>query len=636
MHSRIIPPIEKLKKQEQLSEKTFELIDYLDKNLNRDLKWTPDKKLEYYNGWLIFVRPFLNEYRPDIVLFNPRVGIWIISIFDWDLAKYHWKRSDDGKISLKNIVENEECEVLTPYEKATSYKEMLIGRLIPMLGERANKNTKQYGLVKVLVLFERESTKTVREFFRENPKESEFIINHTFGYDALDNQNLCFEMNRFVKNDNWPQSVNKEVYYWLKPPYHSIEQGEYIELDTDQKKIAFSQSGHYRVRGVAGSGKSLALAFRAASIASAGKRVLVLTFNITLPNYIHDLINRIPIGFYWELITLTHFHGFCSNIINRYGYKLPEYPENPTNSCDTDLYEERLERYFTKEIPEKTLSVLKAIKWNYTKYDAILIDEGQDFYIEWYSLLSRYFLNESDEMLVVVDKKQNLYSRNLDWFDKRSKNLELAKFKTSIIDLKRSFRLPGRIAKLANDFSKNFGLDDDIRIEKYQIKDREVNQIRAFYSDHIIWKNIDDAKFVSSLYEHFLKLKEEKFSISDIIILLPTHKIGCKCAEFFESKGINVNHVFENEIERGNKKKCFGMKDGRLKMATIHSFKGWELLNIIIYIPKYAYFSFDTQKYILYTAITRARKNLFILNADPRFQQFGEKLPHYWDEQDVY
>lgn len=637
MHSRIIPPIEKLKIQENLSKKTFELIDYLDKNLNCDAHWTPDKRLEYYNGWLIFVRPFLNGYRPDIVLFNPKVGIYIISVFDWDLAKYSWKKRNDGKISLTTLIEQEECEVLTPYEKANTCKEMLIGRLIPLLGEKADKESKQYGLVKVLVFFEKELTNSVRDFFKDKEKGSDFKLEHTFGYDTLESQSFCFEINKLTYSQYWPMIVNKEVIYWLKPPYHSIEQGVYIELDSDQKKIAFSQSGHYRVRGVAGSGKSLALAFRAASIASTGKRVLVLTFNITLWHYIHDLINRIPLGFYWDLITLNHFHGFCSQFITSHGLKLPEYPEKPLKECELKEYERKQEQYFKYEIPSKTLEVLKYTKGNYETYDAILIDEGQDFYIEWYSLLSNYFLTESDEMLIVADKKQNLYLRSLDWFDKRSKNIELAKFQTSIIDLKKTFRLPLRIARLANDFSKFYGLNDDTRIEKYNQKDRNAHQLMAFYSDHIVWKNIKNTNFMKSLYEHFIKLKEENFSISDMVVLLPTHKIGNECANFFENKGISVNHVFEHEGDRGcTNKKSFWMRDGRLKMATTHSFKGWELVNVIIYIPEYHYFSFEAQKYIIYTALTRARKNLIILNADSRFEKFGEFLPHYWDDQSCY
>jgi len=47
--------------------------------------------------------------------------------------------------------------------------------------------------------------------------------------------------------------------------------------------------------------------------------------------------------------------------------------------------------------------------------------------------------------------------------------------------------------------------------------------------------------------------------------------------------------VFEDDEARSHPhKKAFYMGDSRLKMSTIHSFKGWELANIVLFIPKRA------------------------------------------------
>jgi len=53
----------------------------------------------------------------------------------------------------------------------------------------------------------------------------------------------------------WVKDWNKEILFWLNPPFHSIEQGIKLTLNTYQRKFAEPASGHYRVRGVAGSGK---------------------------------------------------------------------------------------------------------------------------------------------------------------------------------------------------------------------------------------------------------------------------------------------------------------------------------------------------------------------------------------------
>ena len=73
------------------------------------------------------------------------------------------------------------------------------------------------------------------------------------------------------------------------------------------------------------------------------------------------------------------------------------------------------------------------------------------------------------------------------------------------------------------------------------------------------------------------------------------------------AKNMKVNHVFENEEEKRyhKHKKAFWMGDSRLKISTIHSFKGWEVLNVILYIPKNHYGGDDVYDRIIYTAMTR-------------------------------
>lgn len=66
------------------------------------------------------------------------------------------------------------------------------------------------------------------------------------------------------------------------------------------------------------------------------------------------------------------------------------------------------------------------------------------------------------------------------------------------------------------------------------------------------------------------------------------------------------------------------MGDSRLKMSTIHSFKGWELTNIIIITPEsHINLSEDLDK-LIYTALTRARQNLIVFNRHPKYRLYGE------------
>ncbi len=627
MESRIFPDWDHIKNfHNPLTDGEKTLLIYLDNNLPKDSNWKVGSPLSEYHGWLIFVQPYLNGSRPDIILFNPYVGIQIIEVKDWNLKCYGITYNKDKKQSEMYATNKEySYTIKRPDKQVEYYKNLLIEQLVPKIGETIDNINKVYGLIKVSVYFHNETTERANEFFREFKISKNIPL---FGQDMLKENNIHKIVKDSVldKSIFWNSSWNNEILFWLKPPIHSLEQAESLKLTTNQMKITQSLKGHNKVCGVAGSGKTQALAYRAANLASQKKKVLILTFNITLWHYIKDMISRAPFHFSWEYITINHFHLFCSNILNNAGVNWPAQPADKND-------EKKMEEYFKRTIPEHVIKTIKQRKLILDKYDAILIDEGQDYNVEWYSMLNRYFLSENDEILIVYDKKQNIYQRELEWFDKRSQNIELYKLKSEIIYLNTTFRLPKRIASLANKFNEQFVLEKETKIEKY-IKDTSL-----VYSDHIVWVNNPKGFFTQNIFYAYEKLKSEGESASDIVILVPTHKMGLNLVTHFEKYKIRVNHVFENNEDRKGPhrhKKSFWLGDGRLKMCTIHSFKGWELMNIIIYIPEQTQGNEKQMDSILYTALTRSRKNLIIFNNNERYFEFGEALPKRWDNQDIF
>ena len=123
---------------------------------------------------------------------------------------------------------------------------------------------------------------------------------------------------------------------WLQEPGFSQDQRKPIRLNLDQQEVARvrTASGYRRVKGPAGSGKSLALAARAAELASQEKHVLVCTFNITLVNYLRDLVSRYiqtRIGqrktrrkVVRRRIDFRHFHGWCKWVCMNAGLEVEE------------------------------------------------------------------------------------------------------------------------------------------------------------------------------------------------------------------------------------------------------------------------------------------------------------------------
>lgn len=612
MFSRIIPSWEQINNFKQsLTEGEAYLLKFLDDTLKKDETFKEDDDKTKYNGWLIFVQPFLNGSRPDIIIFNPNVGVQIIEVKDWKLNTYSFDKNSMGKWDFYVSDIKGSYPIKSPVRQVEYYKEKLTGQLIPQIGEEIDKNVQRYGLIKTSIYFHNATTEDAQELFkRQINNYSHFPV---FGKNTLTASNLrqIVPDSYLTQSYYWIRDWNKEILFWLNPPFHSIEQGIKLTLNSYQKKFAEPQKGHYRVRGVAGSGKTQVLAYRAGSLASQGYRVLILSFNITLWHYIRDMVSRSPFSFNWDRFTFGHFHGFCKDILNQFGEKWP------IESGDD-------EATFREIVPKKVLEVIK--KGQFERYDAIFIDEGQDYYIEWYSMLCN-FLTNRDEVVVVCDKKQNIYSRDMDWLDKRRGGVE--KF-GEWIELKTIVRLPEKIAGMTRVFSETFNLNQDVRFDRVERPDL-FNQ----YEEHSVWWNVEEQEWLNKINEGFEIIKEKGTSThgSDTVILLPDKNFGLECVKHFETtRNMKVNHVFENDEERHyhKHKKAFWMGDSRLKISTIHSFKGWEVLNVILYIPKNYYGGDDVYDKIVYTAMTRTRQNLIVINANKRYWEFGDGISKTW------
>ncbi len=593
-HARIYPTWDEIDKTPNpLTEGERVLLRFLDQNLPAE--------------WMIFVQPYLNGTRPDVIVFNPKVGITIYEVKDWRLSAYSW--TDPKTQKELNVSDSRGTyPVKNPVYQVNHYREKIIGQLVPMIGETIDHEPRKFGLIKTAVYFHKETTATVKRFFSEHDIPALPIL----GHDALTCQNLALvvpDVNR--KSSYWPETWNAEILFWLRPPFHSLEQTVQLKLSPKQRDHAEPLRGHFRLRGVAGSGKTQVLAYRAAKLASLGKRVLILTFNMTLWHYIRDMMQRAPFEFEWKAITFNHFHGFCNDTLNHQGFKWPE-------GEGEDLF-----RSVIVEAVRKALN-----GQNHEKWDAVMIDEGQDYYWEWYDLL-RDFMTDHNELLLVCDKRQNIYNREMSWIDGQMKNVL---FRGQWRELKTVFRLPKIVATQVNEFSRTFGLSQEVQMDGV-IENAQADFFHHRFDPHTVWIEIAENQLLSIAWKAFEHLKAKLFSASDIVILLPNHGIGMKCVEFFRDKKVGVNHVFEVQDHDSNKahKKAFWNGDGRLKMCTIHSFKGWECLNVILFIPQGNNSGVEQLDRVVYTAMTRTRENLIVLNSHPRYKEFGGSLPHKWN-----
>ncbi|KAF5044838.1 AAA domain protein [anaerobic digester metagenome] len=556
-----------------LTEGEKTLAIFFDKNLSED--------------WKIFVQPYLNGSRPDIVIFNPKKGVIIYEVKDWAIKTYKSGNSKKNTSKHKSQVNH--------------YKKKIIEQLIPDLGEKIDKNSSAYGLVKTVIYLHKIEGQQARELFN---CRYPLIL----GYDDLNESNLgqiipgIYSSHNGYMTEKWA----KDLEFWLNPPLHSVEQTKPIELDKRQKELAKISPGHKRLQGPAGSGKTLIVAYKAAKLASKGYKVLIVTFNITLWHYIRDMIARAPFEFQWSNITFNHFHGFCNDILNELSVSKPHenYLKTIVPTVETTIGGKDIEKF---------------------KFDAILIDEGQDYEWEWYNLLSK-FLKSRNELFFVCDENQNIYGRNLSWVQDMGRFEGKVQFKGRWAELKEVHRLPKEIGNIANRFSEKFNLKQSVKTSKY-------TQLTLFERPPLVkWENINLKDWRQNMIDAYETIKNQQITweeghASDIAILVPSRDLGKKAVALFKKRNIEVNHVFENENQTKDHhhKKAFWIGDSRLKISTIHSFKGWEAIHVIMLIPP-SWRGEEDLDALVYTSMTRTRKNLIVLNCNERYNEFGEKL----------
>lgn len=149
------------------------------------------------------------------------------------------------------------------------------------------------------------------------------------------------------------------------------------------------------VTGPAGSGKTLLAVGMATRLAEEGRRTLLTCFNRLLAE---DLRERTA-GH--EGLDVAHFHGLCVSLTKEAGLTVPEPPENSAPSAD----------HFEHELPELLEEAARRLG---PRYDAIVVDEAQDFREWWWpALLSLHHDPDEGRLYLFYDDNQNLYGGEL-------------------------------------------------------------------------------------------------------------------------------------------------------------------------------------------------------------------------------
>jgi len=174
-------------------------------------------------------------------------------------------------------------------------------------------------------------------------------------------------------------------------------------MDLQQEQLARSLGeGHRVIHGVAGSGKTMLLGYRAEHLAkawnmadaTARKPILILCYNEPLARQIARVMQAKGIA---DRVHAVHFHKWCRQQLVAYGQDLP--PQNqPWDAFFADMVQRVITGVDRRQIPSG-------------QYQAVLIDEGHDFAPEWLRLVVQMVDPATNSLLVLYDDAQSIYER---------------------------------------------------------------------------------------------------------------------------------------------------------------------------------------------------------------------------------
>ena len=629
--AELIPSLEKINNMKpKPTEGEYTLIKKLSEELGDDYK--------------VYYQPFLDGDRPDIIVLKKNLGILIIEVKDWNLNSYNIgiEQNSINNYRKKLIfrLKKNNAVVGNPFEQVNRYKSDFYGPYIEGLFMDLTRDSSIYrNLVRTAVYFHNEKDISVKRFGEFGKIIDTVKYTRTWGRDSniIEDVEYLFSYNfyknrKIEKTENFKKLAklyNDEFERLLQPAFHEIDEGEYVKFIKKQEALAKSKENEQKkIKGVAGSGKTLLLAHRAVSAAKrTDNTVLILTYNITISNYIRDRLNKVRENFSWDKFEIKNYHLFIKKQLDK------------CKAFDVDLFDdddkeqnELLEKEI-KEIFERNRDKLK-------KYKAIFVDECQDFDKIWLDTIKENFLAPDGEFVIFADEKQNIYGRDLDK-DKKVKTNIVGKWN----ELNQSFRVKNRISKLAELYQKEFmngkyeldkfeseqiGFGDNSGEVMYNYSEKiSIEEIREKVEEIILKKKIHNNKVcILGMQVVHLRLLEKYFRDKYDVKFEMDIETEEEYQEIYKKYYYDKKELKKKlEARRRIRKRHFYLDSGKMKISTTHSFKGWELENIVLIIDSD---DGNTTDELIYTAFTRAKENLIIFNRGNRKidKFFNEKVDY--------
>lgn len=590
------------------------------------LKKLPDDYWVYYE-------PNINNKLPDFIIIAPDLGVIILEVKSWRIKDI--RAADNNNITL--IFNGRERIYKHPLRQALEYQWRLSDAcknyphatlLIHQEGKHKDKFIFPFCHYVVLSNITRDSIERIEdldyyEIFR--PDNTIFRDQMLEMKDAspdkirsiLENLSYPFRLSKplsdeqvkvlrsiihpqIVVEDPAPRSLTSPC-----PPLQVLDHRQ----ENNASRIG---DGHRIIYGVAGSGKTVLLIARSKILYDRNPeaKILLLCYNVSLGAFLKEALKK------YLKIDVMHFDGWAKH------NAIPRRSKDPqTDKVETD-----------ESLGKRLLEHLHNQQGDYRRYDAILIDEAQDFPSVWFSCILEALKDpENGDLLIVCDGNQGI--RPIGSVSWKSIGIK-AKGRTihQVYDLDRNYRNTQEILRLASHFTSPTTRNNDDTICVVTVDPAHAMRTGTLPILYKCKSHTDECRKILYIVK---RLIEGKATLNDKPLAVLPHEIGILYHGILKQDKDLFNE-FVTELSKtcpvtwlnqfaDSRIKIF---EQSLKVQTVHSSKGLQYRVILLMwadmFEPHTPDDHEREQHLLYVALTRASD--FLIMTYSKENQFIERM----------
>lgn len=562
--------------------------------------------------------------QPDFVIVSPRWGLLVLEVKDWRQGTMVSANRDTIELDVARGA----SRVANPLRQARDYVHELVNvmkadpSLLQPSGAHRGNLLFPYGWGCVFSGLRRVQVAATgfAEVFPDNLVVMREDLDASYPVDKFLEKLFAMFSVRYPCNLTMPQldRIRWHLFPELRMTTQSaldfgsdgapISMPDLLEvMDLHQEQVARTiGAGHRVIHGVAGSGKTMILVYRAEQLAAAARPdrpVLVLCFNRPLAQRIDAMLRLRGVD---ERVRVMTFHAWCSALVQQYQLQVP------ANLSGHDYYEA------LASVVER--AVLETTQVPGGQYLALLVDEAHDFEEAWLRIATRMVDPTTNSLLVLYDDAQSIYR-------KRQNKLNFSRIGIQAVGrtniLKLNYRNTAEILSVALDCARGlFNGQTEVAGEPPLVAPSTAGRRGPI---PVLVRATSEAE-ESVLIAERVSGTIANGGMPEEVVILCRYKRGMAAIQHrLRSQGIEAKLPSEGRRQRS------GGADAAVMIETMHRAKGLEFKHVFVsglHAMPTRDESMEEALQLLYVAMTRATHELtlFAVGASPLADRVGASI----------